>query len=134
MLKYRPKIQKLLRSIPGIGPITAASLVSEISTIKRFKQAKQLAAYIGIDPRVHESGTSIKGKGYITKRGNKILRTRLYNASFVARQKPNLFQRFFNKKINEGKPYMVAMVATMRKMTHVIYSVWSNNKEFQDRG
>ncbi|MBD3244958.1 MAG: transposase, partial [Candidatus Moranbacteria bacterium] len=49
-MKYKPKTQKLLQSIPGIGPIAAASLVSEITDIKRFKHAKQLAAYIGIDP------------------------------------------------------------------------------------
>lgn len=63
--KYNRETQELLQSIPGVGPVTAASFISEIVDIKRFKHAKQLTAYCGIDPRVYESGTSIKGKGYI---------------------------------------------------------------------
>lgn len=129
---FRPKEQKLLQTIPGVGPITAISFIAEINDIKRFRQSKQLVAYFGLDSRVHQSGTSIRGKGYISKRGNKILRTRLYNAASVAVLHPNLFQRFFQKKRSEGKPYKVALVAVMHKMTHVIHSVWTNNKPFVD--
>ena len=129
---FRKPEQKLLQTIPGVGPITAVSFISEINDIKRFKQSKQLVAYIGLDSRVHQSGTSIRGKGYVSKRGNKILRTRLYNAASVAVLHPNLFQRFFQKKRSESKPYKVALVATMHKMTNVIHSVWTNNKPFTD--
>lgn len=125
--------QKLLQTIPGVGPITAISFISEINDVKRFPRPKQLAAYVGLDSRVHQSGTSVRGKGYISKRGNKILRTRLYNAASVAVLHPNLFQRFFQKKRSEGKPYRVALVAVMNKMTHVIHSVWTNNRPFEDR-
>ncbi|MBU0707353.1 IS110 family transposase [Patescibacteria group bacterium] len=127
---YRPKEQYLLESIPGVGPITAASFVSEVGDINRFKKPEQLAAYAGIDPRVHQSGTSVNGKGYISKRGNKILRTRLFNAASVAVLHDNMFQKFFKKKRSEGKPYRVALVATMRKMTHVIYAVWTRGTPF----
>lgn len=130
---FRKPEQKLLQTIPGVGPITAVSFIAEITDIKRFKQSKQLVAYIGLDSRVHQSGTSVRGKGYISKRGNKILRTRLYNAASVAVLHPNLFQRFFKKKRSEGKPYKVALVAVMHKMTNVIYSVWTNNRPFEDR-
>ncbi len=129
---FRKPEQKLLQTIPGVGPITAVSFISEINDIKRFKHPKQLVAYVGLDSRVHQSGTSIHGKGYISKRGNKILRTRLYNAASVAVLHPNLFQRFFQKKRSESKPYKVALTATMHKMTNVIYSVWTNNKPFVD--
>lgn len=129
---YNQPIQKLLQTIPGVGPITAASFISEITDIKRFRYPKYLTAYIGIDPRVYESGESIKGKGYISKRGNKILRTILYNAASVAVLHDNMFQRFFKKKRSEGKPYRVALVATMRKMTHVIHAVWMKKTPYQD--
>jgi transposase len=129
---FRKPEQKLIQTIPGVGPITAVSFISEVNDIKRFKTPKQLVAYIGLDSRVHQSGTSIRGKGYISKRGSKILRTRLYNAASVAVLHPNLFQRFFQKKRSEGKPYKVALVATMHKMTNVIHSVWTNNKSFTD--
>src|SRR3989339_46456 len=127
---YRPKEQYLLESIPGVGPITAASFISEVGDINRFKKPEQLVAYAGIDPRVHQSGTSVNGKGYISKRGNKILRTRLFNAASVAVLHDNLFKKFFQKKKDEGKPYRVALVATMRKMTHVIYAVWTRGTPF----
>lgn len=129
---YHQPIQQLLQTIAGVGPITAASFVSEITDIKRFKYPKNLSAYIGLDPRVHESGTSIKGYGYISKRGNKILRTILYNAASVAVLHDNMFKTFFQKKRSEGKAYRVALIATMRKMTHVIHAVWTNNTPYQD--
>ncbi len=133
LAKYNKKTQTLLRTIPGVGPITAASFVSEVNDIKRFKYPKQLVAYCGIDPRVYESGTSVKGRGHITKRGNKILRTRLYNACNVAVLRENMFQDFFQKKIKEGKPYRVALVATMRKMVHVIHAVWTREAPFKNQ-
>jgi len=130
---FRPTEQKLLRSIPGVGPITAVSFISEINNINRFSNSQKLTAYIGLDSRVYQSGTSIHGKGYISKRGNKILRTRLYNAASVAVLRPNIFKTFFDKKRSEGKPYKVALCATMHKMTHVIHAVWKRETPFEDR-
>jgi len=130
---YRRAEQRLLESIPGVGPITAVSFISEINDINRFGNAQKLVAYIGLDSRVYQSGTSVNGKGYISKRGNKILRTRLFNAASVAVLRPNMFKTFFDRKRAEGKPYRVALVAVMNKMTHVIYAVWKRGIPFEDR-
>lgn len=127
---HESSTQKLLRSIPGVGPQTAVTFISEVSNIARFPDAQKLTAWVGLDPRVHESGTSIHGKGYITKRGNKLLRTRLFNAASVAVLHSNMFQRFFQQKRSEGKPYRVALCAVMRKMIHVIHAVWSRGTPF----
>jgi transposase len=122
---YSKNLQKLLMTIPGVGPQSAVSFVSEVGDISRFPDAQKLTAFVGLDPRTHESGTSIHGKGYITKRGNKILRNRLFNAASAAvNHPPNIFYDFFNKKRAEGKPYRVALCAAMRKMVHVIHAVW----------
>lgn len=131
--KHQKDKQKLLQTIPGVGPITAVSFLSEVGDISRFSFPQKLIAYIGLDCRVHKSGTSINGKGYITKRGNKILRTRLYNACSVAVLHDNIFRDFFQKKRSEGKPYKVALVATMHKMANIIYAVWKSGKPFEDR-
>ena len=127
---YDSSTQKLLQSIPGVGPQTAVTCLSEIVTIDRFSDAQKLTAWLGLDPRVHQSGTSINGKGYITKRGNKLLRTRLFNAASVAVNHENMFQKFFRQKRSEGKPYRVALCAVMRKMVHVIHAVWSRGTPF----
>lgn len=50
---------------PGVGPITAVSFIAEVAAIKRFNHSKQLVAYIGLDSRVHQSGTSVRGNCYI---------------------------------------------------------------------
>ena len=128
--RYDSGTQKLLQSIPGVGPQTAVTCLSEIGDITRFPDAQKLTAWLGLDPRVHESGTSIHGKGYISKRGNKLLRTRLNNAASVAVLHENMFQDFFLKKRNEGKPYRVALCAVMRKMVHVIHAVWTRKTPF----
>ena len=58
---YAADTQKLLRSIPGIGKVTAAALMAHVGDIRRFSSPEKLVAYIGLDCRVHESGTSIHG-------------------------------------------------------------------------
>jgi transposase len=127
---HRKEEQTLLQSIPGLGPATATTLIAEITDIHRFPSPKQFTAFLGLDPRTHQSGTSINGKGYITKRGNKILRTLFYNCTSVAIQRPNIFQDFYQKKVSEGKPKMVALIATTHKMTKVAYAVWKTNIPF----
>lgn len=128
--QYRKAEQKLLQSIPGIGPLTAATCISEIQNIQRFKKVKQLIAFIGIDPKVHQSGVSIDKQRHITKRGNMLLRKRLYNAVSVAVLYDNEFKTYFQKKRDNGKLYRVALVATMNKMVRVIFAVWKRNTPY----
>jgi transposase len=90
-------------------------------------------AYVGLDCRVHQSGTSIHGKGFITKRGNTYLRTILFNAAFISRQYVPELQSFFEKKLSEGKHYFSASVAVERKLVHLIYAVWKRGTPYQAR-
>lgn len=131
--QYRTQEQKLLQTIPGVGPLTAAACISEIQNIARFKTSTQLIAFIGIDPKVHQSGSSIDKYRKISKRGNTILRTRLYNACSVAvLHNNNQFKEYFQKKKDQGKPYRVALVATMNKMTRVIHAVWTTGIPYHE--
>lgn len=130
--QYRQPEQKLLQTIPGVGPLTAAACISEVQDIKRFAHPKKLTAFIGTDPVTKQSGTSLNRPGRISKRGNTILRTRLYNAANVAVLRPNQFQVHFQKKRSQGKPYRVALVATMNKMIRVIYAVWTRGTPYQE--
>jgi transposase len=130
---YEPATQTLLRSIPGVGIFTAAALVAFIGDINRFSSPEKLTAYIGLDCRVHESGTSIKGKGYISKRGNAHLRHLLFNAAFIARQKNPDLKRYFEAKTKEGKHCFSALCAVERKLIHLIYAVWKRGTPFESR-
>lgn len=131
--EFEPFKQRLLRSIPGIGPVTAASLIAYVQDINRFNSPEKLTAYVGLDCRVHQSGTSIHGKGFITKRGSVPLRSALFNAAFIARQYIPELQQFFNKKLSEGKHYFTAQVAVERKLLHLIYAVWKRGTPYQRR-
>jgi len=128
-----PKTQDLLRSIPGIGALSAASLVAYVGDIQRFASPEKLTAYIGLDCRVHESGTSIHGKGYLTKRGNKYLRSTLFNAAFIAQRHNPELKQFFEKKLREGKHHFVALCAVERKLIHLVYAVWKRGTPFERR-
>jgi transposase len=125
--------QILLQSIPGIGPVCAAALVGHIGTIHRFDHPRKLVAYLGLDCRIHESGTSVHGKGFLTKRGNAALRCLLFNAAFTARQHNPELKAFFEKKTAEGKHYYTAMCAVERKLVHLIYAVWKRGTPFEKR-
>lgn len=127
---YEPETQELLRSIPGIGIVCAAALVAIIGDATRFSSPRKLVAYIGLDPRVHESGTSVHGKGYISKRGNTRLRHVLFSAAFIARQHNPALKRFFEKKRSEGKHYFSALCAVERKLIHIIWAVWTKGTPF----
>jgi transposase len=132
-MRYEPETQRLLRSIPGIGMLTAAALIAYVGNINRFASPEKLVAYIGLDCRVRESGTSVKGKGYITKRGNRQLRCLLFNAAFIARRKNPELKAYFDKKISEGKHYFAAMCAVERKLVHVVFAVWKRGTPFELR-
>lgn len=131
MMVYSTPTQKLLMSIPGIGRTNAAALVAYIGDIDRFSDPKKLTAYLGLDCRVHESGSSVHGKGYISKRGNSYLRSLLFNATFIARRRNPTLKAYYEKKRNEGKHYFSALCATERKLVHLIYGVWKRGTPFE---
>ena len=104
-----------------------------IGDIERFSTPEKLVAYIGLDCRVYQSGTSVQGKGYISKRGNGYLRQILFNAAFIARRHNPDLKRYHEKKLREGKHYFSAMCAVERKLVHLIYAVWKRGTPFVRR-
>ncbi|WP_429375612.1 IS110 family transposase, partial [Paenibacillus sp. DS2015] len=127
----------LLRTIPGVGPLTAAMLIAETGDIKRFPSVKQLTAFAGLDSAVHESGTFKSKKNRISKRGSSYLRTALYQATVcaISRQiygpRNSILFQFYQQKRNEGKPAKVAMVATSHKLLRIIFGMWTSGQAFK---
>src|SRR3989338_9152073 len=119
-----PALKKLLMTIPGIGETIAATLITEIETVKRFKDATKLVAYAGLDPRVRQSGVSLNKNTKLTKRGSPYLRQSLYIAAYIAARHDPELKEYFEKKIKKGKRYKEATVATARKILYRVYAVW----------
>jgi len=118
-----------IRTIPGIGPVTAGIIISEIGDIHRFKRPEQIVAFAGLDPSVYESGRS-KRIGHISKRGPPILRSALYQAAFIGARSNPVLAEYYSRLKGKGKHHNVCVIAVARKLLLIIYSVWKNNKEF----
>lgn len=123
-------IKQLLVSIPGIGPTIANTLITEIGDIKRFPSGKSLVAYAGLDPKVKQSGVSLKHNTKITKRGSPYLRKSVYISAYIAKRYDPELKEYFDKKINEGKRYKEATVATARKIIYRVYAVWKRGTPY----
>ncbi len=123
---------KLLCSIPGIGETTAFSLLVEIGDVTRFDSVKQLVAHAGLAPKEHSSGTSVKGKARICKRGAKKLRRSLYMPAMSASQHNPVIRAFYERLVAAGKKPMLALIACMRKLLHIAYGVLKNKKMFDE--
>lgn len=129
---------KLLCSIPGVGEITAHTLLAEIGDIRRFSfeaqdksGVKQLVAFAGIAPAERQSGTSVRGKAMINKRGSRRLRKALYMPALVAVRYNSNVKELYQRLLSAGKKPICAIVACMRKLLHIAYGVLKSKKRFE---
>lgn len=121
---------QLLDSIPGIAESTAALLLSEVTDIKQYRSARQVAAYAGLVPRERQSGSSVRGRTRLSKIGNARLRRALYFPAITALRCSPFFQAWGEGLLKRGKSKMSVICAVMRKLVHVAYGVLKHGKEF----
>jgi len=120
----------LLESIPGIGEATIAVVLSEFSDVSQFKNAKCLAAYIGVAPKERLSGSSVRGRTMMSKTGRSQLRKAFFMPALVAlRYNPILIEMKL-RLTNSGKAKMAIVGAAMRKLVHLIYGVLKSGLPF----
>ncbi len=129
--QVNPVLSKLLQSVPGIGPETAALLIAELGDITRFKDAKAVIAYTGLDPRVKQSGTSLRRNTHLTKRGSPYLRRALYLAAAAAQRHDDELKATYEKKRAEGKRYREATIVVARRIVTRAYAVWKRGTTYR---
>lgn len=122
--------QKLLTTIPGIGDLTAYILLAEIGDVTAFDNAPQLAAYAGLNPQAHRSGSSVHKKTRISKQGRSELRRCLYMPAVVALSYNPVVQDLSHRMAERGSLKMEIVVAAMRKLLHIAYGVLKNQLPF----
>ncbi len=125
------EVGTLLTTIDGIGPQTAARLVAEIGDFARFDNPGKLAAYVGAIPGIKHSGKS-KPNGAMSF-GNARLRCALWMPLLTAVRKNPWLRAYYQRLVVAGKLKKVALVASMRKLLHAIYSVAINRRPFVAR-
>ena len=120
-----------ITTIPGVGSVIAATILSEIGDIKRFATPAKLVAFAGLDSKINQSGTSQDSAGKMTKRGSPYLRTALFRAALVASSTDPVFKAFYQKKRNEGKHHFTCIGAVARKLCYTIHSILSKNSPYE---
>lgn len=120
---------KIITSIHGISTITAAPFLAEVGDWRGFRSYKQLIAFAGIDPSIHQSGTFLGGSR-LSKRGNRHLRRLIWLMTFCAIRMEGPFKAYFTRRKMEGLPFRKALFATAHKLIRVIFSMLNNRTCF----
>ena len=124
------EVGKLLLSIEGIGPQTAARIIAAVGDPARFKSAAAFAAYVGVVPGLRQSGKNAARRAACAPVGNARLRTALWMPTLGAVRRNPWLRAFYEGLRARGKPPKLALVAAMRKLLHAAYSVAKNRKPF----
>ena len=132
-IRRHPGLKKeveLLMTISGIAWITSVLLVAVMEGGSRFKSAREAAAYLGLSVRENLSGTSLKGRSRLSKRGPGDIRKALYFPAITAvRYNPDV-KALYNRLVQRGKVKMVAIGAAMRKLVHIAFGVLKHKRAY----
>jgi transposase len=120
----------LLESIPGVGKVIATRMLMVIGS-RQFDSASQCAAYLGLVPVQHESGTTVRGRAKLSKAGNQTIRAKLYMAAVVATTyNPDIKAQY--ERLTKGrKSKMSALGAAMRKLVQICFGVLKHQQPYQ---
>jgi len=123
--KHYPDAFNALTSIPGVGQKTAIILIALTNNFQKFDSAKKLSSYIGLVPRIYTSGTSVNGKGHITKMGNKYARKLLYLCAWSAKKYNSQCMTMYERLSEKGKPERVIKIAIANKLLRQAFAIGS---------
>ena len=121
---------ELLCSIPGVGILTAATVLGETNGFDLIRNKKQLTSYAGLDVIEKQSGTSIKGKPRISKKGNKYLRKSLHLPALTAIRHDERFKGVFIRLVSRDGVKMKAAVAVQRKILEMMFTVYKKKEKY----
>ena len=118
-----------LMTLPGVSLVTAIAVLGAIGDIRRFKTPRQLVAYLGLDPRVRQSGNEPAKHGKISKQGPGDVRGLLVEAAWHAARSAGPL-RAFHQRIAARRGSNVATVATARKMVAIVWHLLSRGENY----
>jgi transposase len=115
---------QLLTSVPGVGPVTAATLLAELPELGQINR-QEIAALVGVAPINHDSGTTSKPRQI--RGGRTSVRCALYMAAFNAARCNPVIRAFAQRLAAQGKPFKVRMTACMRKLLAILNTILKTN-------
>jgi transposase len=123
-----PEIQRLM-TVPGVNVIVAATFMAAIGEIGRFSSPRKLAGYLGLDPRVAQSGSAPATHGRISKQGSVSARHALVEASWSTIRQPGPMHAFY-ARIRARRGHSVAIVACARKLACLFWSLLTREQDY----
>ena len=123
-----PQVARLM-TVPGINVVVAASIVAAVGDFSRFESPDRLVSYLGLNPKVSQSGNGPARHGRITKAGRAQARGMLVEAAFSASRAPGPL-RAFHRRIKARRGFQIATVATARKMTVLCWHLIAKDEDY----
>ena len=123
-----PQIRRLL-TVPGVNVICAAVFLAAVGDVRRFKGSRPVVAYLGLDPRVYQSGSGPARGGRISKQGSPQARWALVEAAQSVAQQPGPLHAFY-ERIRARKGHNVAIVAVARKLAVLFYCMLTREEDY----
>jgi transposase len=123
-----PVVARLM-TIPGVDAIVAISIVAAVGDFTRFSDPDKLVAYVGLNPKVRQSGNSAPVHGRISKAGRAQVRGVLVEAAWSAARAPGPLRAFY-QRINARRGFQTAVVATARKMTVLAWHLANRDQDY----
>jgi len=123
-----PEIKRLM-TVPGVNVIVAATFMAAIGEIARFRSPRKLAGYLGLDPRVIQSGSSPATHGRISQQGSVWARHALVEASWSVVRQPGPLHAFY-QRVRARRGHSVAIVAAARKLACLFWCLLAREEDY----
>jgi len=133
LIKQESEVSKsveVICSIPGVGVLTAATVLAETNGFELIRNKRQLSSYAGLDIKEKQSGTSVKGKSKISKKGNRHLRKAMHLPALAAIRHEEKFKATFQRLVSKHGVKMKAAVAIQRKLLELIFVLYKANTAY----
>ena len=121
--QHAPRELSLLTGIPGVGKKTAVVLLALTDGLQNFNSSKQLSSFVGLCPRIYQSGTSVKGRPKICKVGMGQVRKLLYMCALSASRTNKACRELYERLLAKGKQKKVALIAVANKLLRQVFAV-----------
>jgi transposase len=121
---------EITSSVTGVGLLTSATVLAETNGFELIRNKRQLSSYAGYDVIEKQSGTSVRGKTRISKRGNKHLRKAMHLPALAAIRHDERFKAIYARLVSKHGIKMKAAVAVQRKLLEMIFIIYKTNKPY----
>ena len=123
-----PEVKRLM-TVPGVNVIVAATFVAAVGDIRRFPDRRKLTAYLGLDPRVRQSGAAPATHGHISKQGSVSARHALVEACWSTVRQPGPIAGFY-QRIKARRGHSIAIVASARKLACLFWCLLTRGEDY----